>query len=254
MNVPPTLTALSLLVAVWLLPSAASAEEASSGPPLVGLLEEKAGERFARACFRRSAAGWEAVPVEQQATSLADTQGAGVGVLAWHAAGDPDRPSAGRGAGSGARPVVVGTRPNVVDPERWTPISPEHLSASSFVAMLTTYWHFGYCAGMERSAGLLFAESYKSYIDLLLVAVDIPVSAGLCDADGKPFSGKVWFRRSRRGDGAVLGINMSLVSIGDYDGDGASEVVFSTPDADGHGYALFWDRLLHRVACRGSRR
>ncbi len=155
--------------------------------------------------------------------------------------GKPTSEFAGEPGGQYPRPLIVVSKDNCKDPERWKPfIPPKHLVDS----LIPLYWN---TKGRRSITGKV--EAMKSYCSnkndaLIQLATHRRTSA--------------WFYVSN--DGFICNLtklmdkkyeldefgdddesSASLVDAGDYDGDGQSEIIFFVSRYVQDGYVMFFD-------------
>jgi hypothetical protein len=149
-----------------------------------------------------------------------------------------------------ARPLVVVTSGTVRDPEGWKPFHPapdliERLlpafkGATVCRSDTETRIPFRYTAHDVRVVG-----AYQSRTGRRIVGVALDPDANNCDGVRDVQWENHWFALEAKP--RLLGISLSLVDAGDYDGDGHSELLFWHTDTNQDGYALVFDDLRKRV-------
>lgn len=155
------------------------------------------------------------------------------------------------------RPLVVVSRPAVADPDGWT----RHRPAAALLVRL--FEDFRRHAGVASTCpddpdvtkalpyGLQDLNVFTSYRDRtgrMLVSVGLDPERYTCD--GPPEA--AWLTHSFLVDGEViyLGAALTLVDAGDYDADGAAEVLFWFSGYNEDGYTLFYDGFRKQVEFR----
>jgi hypothetical protein len=138
----------------------------------------------------------------------------------------------------------------VRDPEGWKPFHPapdliERLlpafkGATVCRSDTETRIPFRYTARDIRVVG-----AYQSRTGRRIVGVALDPDANNCDGVRDVEWENHWFALEAKP--RLLGISLSLVDAGDYDGDGHSELLFWHTDTNQDGYALVFDDLRKRV-------
>jgi hypothetical protein len=151
------------------------------------------------------------------------------------------------------RPLVVSSRSDVRDPDRWKPFRASQ-------SLCDRLFHEFRAEAGDASCGdgrgnvvevpyhaedLRVASAYRDRAGRLLVAVVLPFEER-CDGPWEgPWKAR-WFLltgdRSR-----YVGSNLELVDFGDYDEDGSSEILFWYRAYDEDGYTLLHDGLEKRT-------
>lgn len=143
------------------------------------------------------------------------------------------------------RPVVVISRPNYRDPARWKPEPPppEVLArllpeVARRVARSCEQSHETVDTTVRYTAAdLLVTQAYRAATGERLVGVGLDPDRPPCDLpEFDEVWGAHWFRVGT--DVAFLGVGLTLVDAGDYDGDGASELLFWYSGYNRNGYWL----------------
>ena len=152
------------------------------------------------------------------------------------------------------RPLVVVSEPNVGDPERWRPYTPDSTERRALFPYFRKVADTVYqCASIDaqakrwqyRDRDLRFERSYISSTGRKLIALGFNPAAYRCDGPPGPDWTAHWFYVAT--DTVYLGAEMELVDAGDYDRDGASEVLFWYSGYNEDGYTLFWDSFRRHV-------
>ena len=154
------------------------------------------------------------------------------------------------------RPLVVLTRPATPDPNRWRPIPQDAgLQARLYGAVKLVVGRFNaiHCPDGETVAPYAFqprdlriSARYRSARGQELIAIGLDHDHFGCDGPSPPEWTPQWFLT----DGPSLehlGHEMELVDIGDYDGDGTSEMLFWHSGHNRGGYRLLFDSLRRQV-------
>lgn len=152
------------------------------------------------------------------------------------------------------RPLVVVSHPAVRDPDRWKPYRPgDSLRARLFEPFKARAGAANTCPQDSETTkplpyaanDLVFSPSYQDRSGRKLVALGLDLRRNTCD--GPPES--AWAAHSfvLGADVLYLGQDLSLVDAGDYDSDGASEVLFWYSGYNDDGYTLFYDGFRKHV-------
>lgn len=152
------------------------------------------------------------------------------------------------------RPLVLVTRPNFRDPDRWKPLRPDGaLRGVLFPAFKAQAGEPSICLqGTNQpvplafaAKDLVFSKSYQDRAGRKLVVVGLDPQRNTCD--GPPDA--AWARHMFLLDTRVhyLGSHLSVVDAGDYDGDGESEILFWYSGYNEDGYTLLYQGLRKRV-------
>jgi hypothetical protein len=146
------------------------------------------------------------------------------------------------------RPLVAASQPNFKDPELWKPSNPSAAVAAllrqEFRKQFPKVMNCTQDGGNEkpwpyRDADIKLTKVYSSQRNWSVV--QITLERDHCDGPpGDPFVGQ-WFAITPGGKSIFIGAGMWLVDAGDYDNDGASELVFAINRYDQGGYELFYD-------------
>jgi len=151
------------------------------------------------------------------------------------------------------RPVVLVSRSNYGDPEKWKPFSPGHsylmklfeplkLAIGKFKVVRCKKTKDGEQAEPweYKPRDLVLYKCYRSKSGLELVSIGIDHEKTGCEFLAEP----QWSRHLFLIDGEkieFLGNQMELVDAGDYDKDGHSELLFWFSAYDKDGYVLVYD-------------
>ena len=152
------------------------------------------------------------------------------------------------------RPLVVVSRPTVQDPDRWKPYRPVDALRSHLFEDFTK--HAGAVSTCPAdpevptplaygSRDLVFFPSYQDRSGKRLVVLGLDVHRNTCD--GPPGPGFAPHSFLLGNEALYLGSNLTLVDAGDYDSDGASEVLFWYSGYNDDGYTLFYDGFRKHV-------
>lgn len=154
----------------------------------------------------------------------------------------------------GRRPLVLVSHPAVRDPDRWKPYRPvDAIRARLFAEFKTQAGSASTCPGDSdapkplaySSQDLVFFPSYQDRYGRKLVSLGLDARQNTCD--GPPES--AWAAHSflLGNDVLYVGPNLTLVDAGDYDSDGATEIVFWYSGYNDDGYTLFYDGFRKHV-------
>ncbi len=153
------------------------------------------------------------------------------------------------------RPLVVISRPNSEDPQRWKRFTPDPTVRNQ------VFSHFAGAAGKANTCesedlenpslwrysadDLVFSGSYQDRAGRTLVGLRLDPARNQCDGPRDDAWATHWFivEDSIR----LLGVNLTLIDAGDYDADGTAEVLFWYSGYNKDGYSLFYDGLRKRV-------
>ena len=149
------------------------------------------------------------------------------------------------------RPLIAVSQPNYRDPEGWRRAE---LSATLAPAIRQQFRQ-RFPRVMNCTKGHVANARPWSYQDNNItvhktyaskrgwIIAEVVLSPYRCDGPvDEPFTSQ-WFAVTPRHEVRLLGSGMSLVDVGDYNGDGKSELVFSIDDYNHGGYRLFYDHF-----------
>ncbi|TAK92320.1 MAG: hypothetical protein EPO06_00460 [Burkholderiaceae bacterium] len=156
-----------------------------------------------------------------------------------------------------ARPLVLVSRANFDDPEKWKPFSPDQsYKQSLYLPLKLVVGRFNaiHCIeGADHSEpwdfkpeDLVLYKGYRSAFGKELVSIGIDLTKIGCDSIVEPQWSNHWFLF----DGEkieFIGNQMELVDSGDYDNDGRSELLFWYSGYNRDGYVLIYDDLRQKV-------
>jgi hypothetical protein len=160
-------------------------------------------------------------------------------------------------AASSQRPLVVVSRPNVVDPSRWRRDEPTKDTRDQLFDEFKK--HAGHQVNCPADAEkpvdfpytvmhLVQLGNYSDQLGRRLVAVSLDPKLNMCDGPSEPAWRPNWFMLPEGGYPPVfLGAGLWLVDAGDYDADGHSEAIFWFTGYNRDGYVLFTDDYATRV-------
>lgn len=146
------------------------------------------------------------------------------------------------------RPLVAVSKPNFHDPQRWKRYQPTPELAKQTLQIMRKHAPAFCKAGKNETSPLipfsleqgdLYIRSHKSADGSLLLTVSVK-DAYYCEGG----AGDGWydvqtFAIDAAGGAHYLGPGLILVDAGDYNGDGASEIVMSLSRYNRGGYVLF---------------
>ena len=165
---------------------------------------------------------------------------------------------------SNYRPLVLVSKPNYTDPERWKPFAPEPELKTLVYTIYKSYQEAGLQSEKIAFDSIVFLKSYQSNKNDRLLHVAYKKT----DYENKVYiTNKTWFFASRhgeiinlskvidyrhqdRGDASIS--ECALIDAGDYDGDGQSEVLFWVNRYNGNGYILFYNDFTAHAAFEWS--
>jgi hypothetical protein len=164
------------------------------------------------------------------------------------------------------RPLVLVSKKNFKDPEKWRSFQPSKDQIKLFrSAFKTEYSKVINCDNDENpmpepwqyaDAAIAIASSYHSINGDLLASMYL--EGGRCGVNAGPFveqlylfkAGKVPFHisaKSKRPD-TKDSLSLTLIDTGDYDGKGDSEAIFFLSGYNEDGYAIFYDSFRKSVS------
>ena len=157
-----------------------------------------------------------------------------------------------------ARPLVLVSMAHFHDPQSWKRVKPHSTLPTDLFQSFAAVRGKAYgCAGAPgqqpllwsySAADLIVTASYRDSAGTMLVGLTLDPKHITCDGPPDELDATHWFIVTR----AVryLGVGLSLVDAGDYDGDGRSEVLFWYSAYNKDGYTLFYDGFQKRVDFR----
>ena len=176
-----------------------------------------------------------------------------------HFPGTRSRTFAGWLPGDVYRPMALSSHARCDDPARWRPAPLEGELWKEVADNARGQMHAGLCGGPNHDvrtgewapqlADIELVKSYASAKGERLVSLRSRTPAtGLCDfVEGPSPFGSWLFAISPGGGVHLLGVGLTVVDAGDYDGDGASEVLTKYGGYNEDGYVLFSDGFERSV-------
>jgi hypothetical protein len=162
--------------------------------------------------------------------------------------------------------LVVVSKPNFTDPERWKRTKlPDDLVQSIRKVFRDTFHHVRQCDSsgepLGRDSRVLDSEigvlkAYGSNKGSFLVETQLTKHRCVFNKDGdnlQLLEGDQWYYVTPTAVVTFLARDWELVDAGDYDGDGKSEVIFYVAESEDdaavekEGYILFYDDFQHSV-------
>ncbi len=141
------------------------------------------------------------------------------------------------------RPLIANSQPFYKDPDSWKPSQTSaEVAASLRSAFRKKFPDVSNCKSGKpwkyRDADISIRKTYSSSKGWSVAQLQLPVS----DCEGPPDDAFLdqWFAVSPGREVMFIGSGMWLVDAGDYDGDGASELVFAIDRYNEGGYELFY--------------
>jgi hypothetical protein len=247
-----------------------------------GSMEGESSRRVVRATFRKHGAEWRALDAASGAPNEMSwtiaSRGADLGALTSRGpaatamsadvgmqeidadqtvptVGERSAEFAGWAGAAVYRPLVAVSQPNFADPEAWTardldagetqrlirafraqfPAASNCVSPEANVAAPWAYTDADIAHGgaLASSQGWVVANA-----TLTNYRCDGPPSMG----EATPFTSQT-FTISPEGEVSAIGQGLTFVDAGDYDADGASELVFALSDYNRGGYTIFYDHF-----------
>lgn len=158
-------------------------------------------------------------------------------------------------------PLVLVSKPNVSDPERWKPFSVDNdYKQKLYEAFRRAVGEVENCRDPYENKGesyrygaedLKIRGSYQSSSGSALVSIGLDLDKYRCDGPSDESWDTHWFViRNNQID--LLGSGMVLVDAGDYDGDGKSEILFWSSGYNKDGYILYFDNLRQKAEYKWS--
>lgn len=156
------------------------------------------------------------------------------------------------------RPLVLVTRPNYRDPERWKPFTPSNSYKNLLLPLVRKIMAESLCSGGTNGSdsdvpitaeqlaeittdNIVLRKSYRDRNGRELVSVGIETKyTEECYIEEYPYLGSAMFLKAGE-NVRFIGAELQLVDAGDYDGDGKSEAVFWYSGYDQDGYVLYYD-------------
>jgi hypothetical protein len=163
------------------------------------------------------------------------------------------------------RPLVLVSKQNFSDPDKWKRFRPSEDQIKSLKSMFRSrYAKVMNCDEKEnplpnpwqyKDSDIRTDQSYLSKNGNSLVGMFL--EGGRCGINNEPFTEQLFlikadqsvvpiFSRSNRSESSES-LSLTLVDAGDYDKDGQSEVIFFLSGYNEDGYALFYDSFRQSV-------
>ncbi len=146
------------------------------------------------------------------------------------------------------RPLVAVSASNVGDPGGWKPWMPSPADVAKLVPdFRVAVGSVSFKCGGEGTLkypdqAIKVASAYRSRGGSALLGLQIDPQRLKCDEMPDENWVNQWFAVTAAGH-HFIGRDLELIDAGDYDGDGASEVVFHQSGYNYDGYVLLYDRL-----------
>lgn len=155
------------------------------------------------------------------------------------------------------RPLVLVSKANFGDPEKWKPFSPDlSYKTRLYVPLKQSIGQYAVMRCVKDSEhpepwdykpeDLVLYRSYRSASGKELVAIGIDLKKVDCDFMAEPQLASHWFMFDSDKI-EFLGTNMELVDSGDYDGDGRSELLFWYSGYNKDGYILVYNGVRQKT-------
>jgi hypothetical protein len=151
------------------------------------------------------------------------------------------------------RPLVIVSKPNYSDPDKWKPFAPDSSYKNQlFIPLKLVVGRFNSYRCPEgpmvnkseyfdfQPTDVVFYQSYQSITGRKLISVGINTENFNCDGVMPAEWGNNWFLFDNEKID-FLGREMSLVDAGDYDADGQSELLFWHSGYNEDGYVLIYN-------------
>ncbi|MGD0120918.1 MAG: hypothetical protein ABSD30_22850 [Candidatus Binatus sp.] len=141
------------------------------------------------------------------------------------------------------RPLLAIAEPNYHDPDDWKPFDVPASMRKQAIAAFRREIELAMCDGKSTqsypdSAILIYGKPYRSKRGDVLIAMRADPRLNRCEGPPGDEWQSVWFQikgdRLRR-----IGNSLTMIDIGDYNGDGASKVLFQYDGYNQDGYVLF---------------
>ncbi len=160
------------------------------------------------------------------------------------------------------RPLVAVSQPNVADPDAWTARALDAGETQRLVqAFRAQFPSITNCVSPEANVPQPWAytdadidlthanaiASSQGWVVANTVLANYRCDGPLGSGEASPFVTQT-FAISPEGEVRLLGQGLTFVDAGDYDADGASELVFALSDYNRGGYTLFYDHLAKNAA------
>ncbi|HYK65876.1 MAG TPA: hypothetical protein VEY94_13090 [Patescibacteria group bacterium] len=141
------------------------------------------------------------------------------------------------------RLLVAVSEPNYKDPDQWRPVdAPPTMRKQALAAFRNKIALDMNCDGKTTrsypdSAIQIYGEPYRSMRDDVLIAMRPDPRLNHCDGPAGEEWQSVWFHL-KGGNFRLIGSALTLLDIGDYDGDGTAKILFQYDGYDRDGYVL----------------
>jgi hypothetical protein len=143
------------------------------------------------------------------------------------------------------RPLLAVSEPHYDDPDNWTAFDAaaaiRRQAVAAFRRAITpddADCHGGDPSGYPDSAIQVFGKPYRSKDGDVLIAMRPDPRRNRCDGPVGDEWQSVWFHL-KGGNIRRIGSALTLLDIGDYDGDGTAKILFQYDGYDRDGYLLF---------------
>jgi hypothetical protein len=162
------------------------------------------------------------------------------------------------------RPLVVVSKPNFADPDRWKRTTlPDEVVQQVRAVFQKTFSHVRRCDSsgepLAKDSRVLDSEiavlkAYGSKKGSFIVETQLTNHRCVYNMNGAKLQlldGDQWYYATPTRDVVFLARDWELIDAGDYDGDGRSEVIFYIAEAEADccvdtiGYVLFYDDFQH---------
>jgi hypothetical protein len=233
-----------------------------------------------RVAFRRSHQGWEALPWDAaESTKMkwtacfdgrvlgkVETQSGGFERSANRGAqvplanqsipfpGERSKEFAGWMGADVFHPLALTTSGRCADPDGWHPVPPTAELRKRLVAAFIAAAGPDRCEGTKtvpwkpKDEDVEIRKVYASRRGEWLGIAKAKSPSDLCDGPAGEDALTQLFKVDARGKVTRLGVGLTIVDAGDYDGDGRSEVLARFARYNDDGYTLFYDGLAKQVS------
>ena len=156
------------------------------------------------------------------------------------------------------RPLVIVSKPNFNDPEKWKPINPSSKIKETLYPFLkvsvgrTNSIRCEYEPNYHsvpydfKPQEIVLYKSYHSSINKDLVSIGLDLKKINCDGPPSPEWLSTWFLINGN-DIDFIGREMELIDVGDYDGDGKPEFLFWYSGYDNDGYIIMYNDFREKT-------
>jgi hypothetical protein len=141
------------------------------------------------------------------------------------------------------RPLVAVSAPNYRDPDNWTPLEESILSSAEAIAAfrrqvaLDVNCNGHSTRGYPDSAIKIVGQPLRSRTGDALIAMRPDPRLNRCEGPAGDEWQSVWFL-AKGGKFQWIGNSLNIIDIGDYNGNGAAEVLFQYGGYNSDGYVL----------------